>query len=1278
MYKIRITALIVVILFIFSSFAYCVPSFKGKNSLMPEDLDFSSSLETLNSETIETDLKVPLETPILPLSGFIENLGQINDKLLSYYFTTGGMTVGFAPSEIKFAIYSADTMSPVYMSLNFPGAQNVIPVGYGKQTHYINYFYGDFQQTNVPTYEEVWYYDLYPGIDLRYYMSIEGLKYEFIVQPGVDPHSITVEASSSVRFDVDDKTVFFQTPQSEKVFLQDTQLKVFQQDGKEISGCFEAKGIEQNRYGFHLSSFDHSQSLVIDPLMLSFSTFLGGSGYDYAYDVVVDTYNNTYVIGKTDSIAFPVTPRASNTTYNGGDSDLFITKLNPEGSGLEFSTYLGGSGEDSGYSIAVDTYNNTYITGMTSSSDFPTTSGTINETFTGGEYDIFITKLNATGNKLEFSTYLGGDDDDFGREIVVDGYNNTYITGETESLDFPITSGVIGDTYNGGTSDAYIAKLNAEGDSLVFSTYLGGEGNDYGYGIVVDAYNNTYITGETWSPNFPTNNAYDSSLWGNTDVFVTKLNATGEALDFSTFIGGNAVDYGYGIAVDAYNNTYITGKTLSSNFPIKNEYSTYSGNFDAFVTKINPLGDELEFSTYIGGSGEDSGHAIVVDSYNNTYITGQTASVDFAVTFNAFNKTYSGSYDAFITKVNAAGDDLAFSTFLGGSGEDLGHGIAVDTNNDTYVTGYTRSSNFPTYNAYSNSFGGSYDGIVTKLTVDDTDPSITLVSPAEGIINNSGMIINVTVRDLHLTNVLYNWDGEYNQTWNEGYLFRLPWGDGEHDLYIYAYDRVGNWASEMFTFVTDDTPPFVFLRSPGQWTYPSVIVDISGDAKHYWYRIEGIDAENQTWTSAVTRGGLPNGTYTLHAFGNDSIGNVAKTSVTFTIDTSFALVVVDSPVNTTTPNNTTTIILSGDAESMWYQISGFQNESQPYLPPVSFNLTDGTYTLYAYGNNSVGNVTHVSITFTIDTIPPTIAINSPINSTITTGTVIVDLSGDAEHYWYYIQQLPVNGFTNQTWVSAVQHSLLNGTYILHAYCNDSAGNEAHTSIIFTIDTTHATVIIDSPMSSTYANNTITVSFSGDALFYIYKIPGVVGSDTVWTAPVTYTLPDGTYTLYAYGFKTMGKATYVNVTFTIDTIPPAVIVDSPQSTIYTTGSITIALSVLSDAEHYWYYIEGMDSMNQTWYNTTTRSGLSDGNYTLHVYGNDSVGNVAHTNVTFTIETPIPTSIPSETLITMTRETGTTETSATTSKPGNFPGFLTVLLFLVTAVVFIRKRKKTKFA
>ena len=1268
--KPEITGVIMTVLLTFSLSSFFILQ-TWKNNLNRSEFSDLSSFEATNEGNIDNTFGDPIEKPILPFNGFIENLGQIDDDLICYYYSTGGMTVGFAPSEIRFVISSPIASSPFYTSITFPGAREVSPTGFEIQAYYINYFFTEFQRTNIPTYEEVWYYDLYPGVDLRYYMSTEGLKYEFIVKVGGEPHSITLKADPLTQFIIEDHTVSFHKCWSKDVFLRDTQLKVYQQDGKDISAHFEAKGTNSNQYGFHLSSYDHSQPLIIDPLMLTYSTFLGGSGYDYVYDIVLDSLNNTYMVGKTDSLAFPMTPTALNTTYNGGESDLFVTKLDSSGSSLIYSTFFGGSGEDIGFGIDVDAYNNTYITGKTSSTDFPTTQNALNKASLG-KNDIFITKLNSTGNKLEFSTYLGGSGDDSGSGIVVDADNNAYITGETESLNFQTTLGAADDTHNGGVVDTFIVKLNAAGDNLLFSSYLGGNGKDIAYDIAIDAYNITYITGETWSSNFPTYNAYDSSLGGSTDVFIMKINCSSENVIFSTFLGGNGADYGYGITVDALNNTYITGKTISSTFPLKNEYKTYSGGFDVFVTKLNSNGNGLDFSTYLGGTAEDSGNSIIVDSYDYIYVTGRTASEDFIITPNAYNGTHSGSYDAFVTKIHSGGTKLAFSTYLGGTGEDCGNEITVDNNNDTYVAGYTRSSNFPTYNAYSSSFAGRYDGFMTKLTYDDTPPLITLLSPAEGTVNNSGVVINVTIKDVHLTDVIFNWDGEFNQTWNENYIFRLPYGDGEHKLYIYAYDRARNWNSKVFSFVTDNTPPELYLRSPGQLIYPSIIVDIASDADHIWYYIEGIDPNNITWTSTVPRGGLDNGTYTLHAYGNDTIGNIAHTSVTFDIDTSFALVIIDSPVNTTSPVNSTTVTLSGDPVPMWYYISGYHDENQTYLPPIAINLSDGTYALHAYANNSIGNVTHVSVMFTIDTLPPSVLINSPLNSTITTGTVVVDLFGDADYYWYNIQTLPDNGLVNQSWTATTQHNLVNGTYILHAYGNDSAGNEAHVNVIFTIDTTQATVTIDSPISTTYANNTITVSLSGDAVFYLYRIPGVVDSDTVWTAPVSFTLTDGTYILYAYGFKTMGKATYVNVTFVVDTTPPTVAIDSPLSSTYTISNITIDISELSDAEHYWYYIKGIDNKNQTWSSTTTRSGLPDGTYTLYMYGNDSVGNTAYTNVTFIIETPIPTSAPSGTLITMI--TNTTSTSTTTTKSGNFPGFLAVLTFFVTSVMFIRNRKK----
>ncbi|MGD2084661.1 MAG: SBBP repeat-containing protein [Candidatus Aminicenantes bacterium] len=379
-----------------------------------------------------------------------------------------------------------------------------------------------------------------------------------------------------------------------------------------------------------------------------------------------------------------------------------------------YSTYLGGSGSDIGWGIAVDSDGYTYVTGYTGSTDFPIENA-YQETL-AGNMDVFVTKLSPLDGCPVYSTYIGGSNSDKGLDIVVDSNGCAYVTGSTSSTDFPTTNAYQGTLK--GVSDAFVAKLSSGGNSLVYSTYLGGYSSESGNGITVDSDGKTYVTGSTSSSNFPTANAYQQTFAGNWDAFVTKLTPGGNELEYSTYLGGSDMDNGNGITVDSHGSAYVTGLTSSSsNFPTKNPYQdTFGGgDEDAFVTKFSPTGKYLLYSTYLGGSRAEEGWRIELDRHENAYVAGDTSSEDFP-TNNAFQETHGGSYDAFVTKLSTAGDDLVYSTFLGGTGYDNGYGIAVDHSGSAYITGLTRSSSFPVVNAYQETYAGGQDAFVTKLT----------------------------------------------------------------------------------------------------------------------------------------------------------------------------------------------------------------------------------------------------------------------------------------------------------------------------------------------------------------------------------------------------------------------------------------------------------------------------------------------------------------------------------------------------------------------------------
>ncbi|MBV6518478.1 MAG: hypothetical protein E3K33_00975 [Candidatus Brocadia sp.] len=584
----------------------------------------------------------------------------------------------------------------------------------------VNYFIGNDPKkwkTNVPAYESVVYKGVYDGIDMKFYGNNRQMEYDIIVQPGASPsrvqlsyegiEGLTVAENGDLEIKLKEGKIIQKKPY------------VYQEiDGKriEINGKFRVQTqnpkseIQHPKfiYGFTVASYDKRYPLVIDPVLV-YSTYLGGSADEDSEGIAVDAAGNVYVTGETDSFNFP-TASPYDGSFN-GDGDAFVTKLNASGSGLVYSTYLGGSGEDLSAGIAVDAAGNAYVTGDTKSFDFPMSSpydGSPN-----GYGDAFVTKLDASGSSLVYSTYLGGSGEDGGDSIAVDAAGSAYVTGGTSSFDFPTSSPYDG-SFN-GDGDAFVTKLNASGSGLVYSTYLGGSGDEYGDSIAVDATGNAYVTGDTESLNFPTASPYDGSFNGDGDVFVTKLNASGNGLVYSTYLGGSGDDGVAGIAVDAAGNAYVTGDTESLNFPMAAPYDgSLSGYADAFVTKLNASGSGLVYSTYLGGSDGEGGDGIAVDAEGSIYVTGATGSFDFP-TASPYDGSFNGDADVFVTKLNASGSSLVYSTYLGGSGDESAYSLALDAAGNVYVCGETDSFDFSTASPYDGSYNGEFDAFVCKF-----------------------------------------------------------------------------------------------------------------------------------------------------------------------------------------------------------------------------------------------------------------------------------------------------------------------------------------------------------------------------------------------------------------------------------------------------------------------------------------------------------------------------------------------------------------------------------
>ncbi|MEW6683481.1 MAG: SBBP repeat-containing protein [Nitrospirota bacterium] len=738
----------------------------------------------------------------LPLS-FIQNKGQVDQRVL-FYEQGSGHATSFMKDGISLSLVNrrgSETIKLVAVG----GNKKPTILGEGLQEGTVNYFVGRDHtkwRSGIPTYHAVVYQEIYPGIDLKFYGTNRQLEYDVIVKPGADPSTVRLayEGVEALRVTeagdleirlkgstvLQKKPVVYQDIDGKRVAVS-AQFKVLEPVGATSAATaatrneMAAPAARQDpspavAYTFEVASYDRNHALVIDPTLV-YATFLGGSGdedgeafgLDWAIDAAIeaDALGYAYVTGSTTSLNIGV----DSATFGArGAHDVFVAKLNPAGTGLVYATYLGGSGYDGGHAITVDPQGNAYLTGETTSPDFPTTDGAYQRTCgtdtlcNGGRYDAFVVKLNRDGTGLVYSTYLGGSGQDAGHDIQVNARGNAYVIGTVESdppdyadPGFPTTPGAFDEKYNGSWGDAFVAQLTSDGTGLVYSTYLGGSGGDVGGGIALDAAGNAYLTGDTLSPGLATVSAYDldcgtvtapCSDTGKFDGYVAKLNAAGSALEYFTYLGGSEEDRSIGIDLLSEWKVYVTGRTSSSDFPTTpGAFDTdFNGGVDQFVVALNTFG--FFYATFLGGEGIEDGHNLVVDpSSGSVYVNGGTTSADFPTTLDAYDRrcgtdgTCDVTRDGYLVKLRLdntlpndpceiAGRryndcaDLSYSTYLGGSGDDIGHGVAVDGWGNVYATGRTSSKDFPNFppsssefpDAYGRAFnGGATDAFVAKF-----------------------------------------------------------------------------------------------------------------------------------------------------------------------------------------------------------------------------------------------------------------------------------------------------------------------------------------------------------------------------------------------------------------------------------------------------------------------------------------------------------------------------------------------------------------------------------
>jgi hypothetical protein len=642
----------------------------------------------------------------LPLS-FEVNQGQV-DEQVKFLSRSNGYNLFLTPTEAVLALRKAsvkedqngrfgpqqsakEEAEAAVVHMQLVGANPEPQVsGVDELPGKSNYFIGNDPakwQTDISHYAKVRYENVYPGIDLVYYGNQQQLEYDFVVASGADPKTIIMQFEGVEDLELDPNGDLLLHTLTGVVRKQ--RPIVYQEvDGNKhiISGDYQIKG--KGRIGFQVTGYDLRRELIIDPVLI-YSTYLGG--------------------------------------------------------GVE-SKFMGDMGND----IVVDTLGNAYVVGTTTSTDFPSISGTFQTK--GNTFDAFVAKLTPDGT-IDFSSYLGGNGGDRGNAIAIDTSGNCYLTGFTASTDFPTINPM--QPTNKGVGNVFITKLASTGSALIFSTYVGGQSLDEGTGITLDSNRNIYFSGTTLSPDFPTVNAIQANKSGSSDGFISKLNAVGDKLIYSTYIGGSIEESVYDIAIDSDTNVYIVGSTSSSNFPLVNPIQANKiGTDTTFISKLNSLGNTLIYSTYLGGKDGDStiGYGITVDNDGNAYITGITNSKTFPITNGAYQPLMGGFADAFVTKINPVGNAIIYSTYLGGNETDIGYSIAVDSVGNAYITGTTRSTNFPIVLPLQGSISeGICNGIpcsdifVTKLNSIGSVPSYSTYLGGRGFdeipsiaIDNSG------------------------------------------------------------------------------------------------------------------------------------------------------------------------------------------------------------------------------------------------------------------------------------------------------------------------------------------------------------------------------------------------------------------------------------------------------------------------------------------------------------------------------------------------------------
>jgi len=713
----KTTSIIVVLLLAITSMSQLVYyNDVGQNVNEPSD----DELE--NRERSEFELGTrDIDFKMTPL--FLENQGQMGISAGRYYSVGAQMTVGLADGYVVYSIHPSSLDNDAYgfiYRMVFVGSNPVVPIGRDMDAGLSHFFFGNDETdhlTDIRSYREVIYHDLYDHIDLRYRINAGHLKYDLIIRPGGDPNDVQFLYDGVQGLELDPASGDLIVLSSANTVKEEAPFS-YQETTEDIVKVVSSYSLRGDRLvGFDVSEYDPSLPLIIDPEIF-FGTYCGSTDYDPPGDFYVDGKGNIFICGGTRSPSFPNTTGAYDTTHN-GMGDVFVAKMGPDAKKLIWCTFVGTSNWDSANAMVVDPDGSVYVTGITSNSSFPTTAGAFCSTVNSYD-DTFYLKLDRNGSKILFSTLFGGEGRDLPFDMVLDDQGCAYISGRTGSKDFPITSDALKSTIGG--SDFYLIKINANASKVLYSTFIGGDNGDNSRMMNLIG-SRLYIIGDTSSPLFPTTSgSFDTSFNGKTDGFLMVFDTKNLTINYSTFLGGKLWEIAYGLDIDDDGFVYITGRTDSTDFPVTATAfdTSHNGNYDVFVLKFDIQNSSLVYSTYIGGSQSDVNSAIQLDDSNNVYIGGSTTSVDFPVTSNAMDGRLAGSdRDGILLKLDHNGSNLIYSTYLGGTGYEDASCLQIVNSSTLYVLGITSSWDFPVTNdSYQTTHGGDQDTFIMRIWFD--------------------------------------------------------------------------------------------------------------------------------------------------------------------------------------------------------------------------------------------------------------------------------------------------------------------------------------------------------------------------------------------------------------------------------------------------------------------------------------------------------------------------------------------------------------------------------